>query len=64
MASLIRDPAGRERLGLAGEARVRSLFSMGSGIDMLAKRFGVQTAAKEGMEPDREHLVVAVAEGG
>ncbi len=31
MASLIRDPARRERLGLAGEARVRSLFSMGSG---------------------------------
>lgn len=64
MASLIRDPARRERLGLAGEARVRSLFSMGSGIDMLAQRFSVQTAAKEGMEPDREHLVVAVAEGG
>jgi len=44
LASLIRDPARRARLGAAGERRVRSLFSMGPGIDVLAERFGLGSA--------------------
>ena len=38
---LIRDPEERARLGAAGEHRVRSLFSMEAGIDLLATRFGL-----------------------
>src|SRR5262249_17096027 len=38
LESLIRDPARRERLGAAGERRVRSLFAMRPGIDALAER--------------------------
>jgi glycosyltransferase involved in cell wall biosynthesis len=41
LENLIRDPAGRARLGAAGERRVRRLFSMAPGIDALAARFGV-----------------------
>jgi glycosyltransferase involved in cell wall biosynthesis len=44
---LIRDPAGRARLGAAGERRVRCLFSMEPGIDLLATRFGGVSAAAE-----------------
>ena len=36
---LIRDPALRARLGAAGEARVRTEFSMAAGIADLARRF-------------------------
>ncbi len=38
---LIRDPARRAGLGLAGERRVRSLFAMAAGIDALAASFGL-----------------------
>jgi glycosyltransferase involved in cell wall biosynthesis len=40
LEKLIRDPAGRARLGAAGERRVRCLFSMAPGVDALATRFG------------------------
>jgi glycosyltransferase involved in cell wall biosynthesis len=48
LASLIRDPARRALFGTAGEHRVRSLFSMGPGIELLAKRFGVGSASAGG----------------
>jgi glycosyltransferase involved in cell wall biosynthesis len=38
---LIRDPELRQRLGTAGEARVRRDFDMNSGIEMLTERFGL-----------------------
>jgi glycosyltransferase involved in cell wall biosynthesis len=41
IAELIRDPARRAALASAGEHRVRSLFAMDSGIDALARRFGL-----------------------
>jgi hypothetical protein len=41
IAELIRDPARRAGLAVAGERRVRSLFAMDSGIDALARRFGL-----------------------
>ena len=44
LASLIRDPAQRARFGAAGERRVRTLFSMDPGIDLLASRFGLDSA--------------------
>jgi len=48
LAGLIRDPATRAQLGAAGELRVRSLFSMGPGIDVLAERFGLDSAPAGG----------------
>ena len=42
MAELIRDPARRAALGGAAERRVRSLFAMESGIDTLARGFGLK----------------------
>jgi glycosyltransferase involved in cell wall biosynthesis len=39
--ALIRDPARRVRLGLAGEARVRRAFDMTSGIGVVAALFGL-----------------------
>jgi glycosyltransferase involved in cell wall biosynthesis len=41
LARLICDPAARARLGAAGERRVRAVFSMDPGIELLAKRFGL-----------------------
>jgi len=41
MSKLIRDPARRAALGATGERRVRDCFSMTSGIDLLARRFGI-----------------------
>jgi glycosyltransferase involved in cell wall biosynthesis len=38
---LIRAPALRQRLGNAGEARVRGHFDMNGSIDLLAERFGL-----------------------
>ncbi len=45
LAGLIRDPARRAALGAAGERRVRTRFSLTSGIDLLARRFGLMPAA-------------------
>jgi len=39
LAELITDPALRDRLGAAGEARLRADFAMDRGIDMLMARF-------------------------
>ncbi|MBX3454159.1 glycosyltransferase family 4 protein [Ferrovibrio sp.] len=44
LARLIADPTLRQRLGTAGEQRVRGHFSMRAGIDELARRFGLQAA--------------------
>lgn len=41
LASLIRDPAERTRLGHAGAARVRKSYGMERGIDQLAAKFGL-----------------------
>ena len=42
---LIRDPVERARFGVAGERRVRRLFCMEAGIDLLATRFGLAPAS-------------------
>ena len=49
MSALIRDPARRAALGAAGECRVRGSFSMGSGIDVLARRFGLSAGNLQGV---------------
>jgi glycosyltransferase involved in cell wall biosynthesis len=41
LTGLIRDPARRMALGSAGERRVRGAFAMNAGIDLLARRFGL-----------------------
>jgi glycosyltransferase involved in cell wall biosynthesis len=41
LAELIADPAQRERLGQAGDVRVRRDFAMDGGIERLAVKFGV-----------------------
>ena len=38
---MIRDPGLRQRVGAAGEARVRNHFDMNCGIELLAERFGM-----------------------
>ncbi|HLJ22308.1 MAG TPA: glycosyltransferase family 4 protein [Stellaceae bacterium] len=43
---LIRDPQERARLGAAGEARVRTQFSLEAGIGRLAEKFGLVEAAE------------------
>jgi glycosyltransferase involved in cell wall biosynthesis len=45
LEGLIRDPARRAALAGAGERRVRTTFAMQSGIDALARRFGLPPAA-------------------
>lgn len=53
LAALITDPARRATLGAAGERRVRSRFSLDTGIDLLARRFGL-TAGRprdDGVQP-------------
>jgi glycosyltransferase involved in cell wall biosynthesis len=44
LASLIRDPAERTRLGTAGRERVHAAFDMRAGIAALARRFGLPAA--------------------
>jgi len=48
---LIRDPVERARLGAAGECRVRRLFSMEVGIDLLVARFGPPSASARVKSP-------------
>ncbi|HKF73504.1 MAG TPA: glycosyltransferase family 4 protein [Stellaceae bacterium] len=43
---LIRHPQERARLGAAGEARVRTRFTLAAGVDQLAARFGLAEAAE------------------
>ena len=44
LARLIGDPERRAMLGAAGEERVRGAFAMDAGIDLLARRFGLEPA--------------------
>ncbi len=53
---LIRDPEERARLGAAGEHRVRRLFSMEAGIDLLAMRFGLASASRWVSDPSKPAL--------
>jgi len=46
LARLMRDPALRDRLAAAGEARVRAHFTLERGIAVLAERFGIETRAQ------------------
>jgi glycosyltransferase involved in cell wall biosynthesis len=61
LASLIRNPTRRARLGAAGESRVRSLFAMGPGIDALAERFGLYLASAGGDTREAAHTEVLAA---
>jgi glycosyltransferase involved in cell wall biosynthesis len=47
ISELIRDPARRAAMGVAGERRVNSNFAMKSGIDVLAMRFGLLVANQQ-----------------
>ncbi len=47
MQQLIRDPRQRERLGAAGQARVRREFDMTDGIELLARKFGLADPAAQ-----------------
>jgi len=53
---LIRDPEERSRLGAAGEHRVRRLFSMEAGINLLARRFGLASVCPWGSDPSEPIL--------
>ena len=61
---LIRDPEERARLGAAGEHRVRRLFSMEAGIDLLARRFGLASAYPWGSDPGEPDLPAPKAVSG
>ncbi|MGH7029981.1 MAG: glycosyltransferase family 4 protein, partial [Stellaceae bacterium] len=50
LADLIGDPARRATLGAAGERRVRGAFAMEAGIDLLARRFGLEAATAQQTE--------------
>ncbi len=56
LATLIRDPAQRIRLGVAGEARVRREFDMGRGIAELAALFGLPE-----QQPEHARIPAAAA---
>jgi glycosyltransferase involved in cell wall biosynthesis len=58
LESLMRDPARRAQIGAAGEKRARTLFTMEPGIDLLAKRFGLD-AASSPADPIREAVFAA-----
>jgi len=47
ISALIRDPARRAALGANGERRVHGKFTMNSGIDALAARFGLLPANRQ-----------------
>ena len=59
LARLIGDPERRAALGAAGEARVRGAFAMNAGIDLLARRFGLEPA---GEPPDAGRARARTAE--
>jgi len=58
ISALIRSPARRAALGAAGERRVRNNFSMRSGIDALAKRFGL---VPSNLQPDNSQDITSRA---
>jgi glycosyltransferase involved in cell wall biosynthesis len=47
LEQLIRDPQQRQKLGAAGQARVRREFDMTDGIDLLARKFGLAAPATQ-----------------
>ena len=51
LAGLIADPARRDRLGAAGQARVRRDFSQAAAIDTLSRTFGLTTASEPAPSP-------------
>jgi glycosyltransferase involved in cell wall biosynthesis len=59
LTELIREPARRATLGIAGERRVRTRFSVTSGIDLLAQRFGLPPAKTGDECADPRELVAA-----
>ncbi len=59
LADLIGDPARRRALGAAGEQRVRSAFAMQAGIDLLARRFGLDAADPQDAELGTPELAAA-----
>jgi glycosyltransferase involved in cell wall biosynthesis len=59
LAGLIRDPMRRMALGSAGERRVRSAFAMNAGIDLLARRFGLERADAPDLRVDTLELAEA-----
>ena len=56
LARLMRDPALRDRLAAAGEARVRAHFTLERGIAVLAERFGIEGYAAGTLERRREAI--------
>jgi glycosyltransferase involved in cell wall biosynthesis len=62
LTSLIRDPPTRAQLGAAGELRVRGLFSLGPGIDVLAERFGLYSAPAGGNGTGERAVTLALGE--
>jgi len=46
LARLMRQPQERARLGMAGEAKVRTRFSATAGLDRLAEKFGLHQTAE------------------
>ena len=52
LARLIADPVLRDRLGDAGMARVRADFDADAGIELLARRFGLDAAQPAAREPE------------
>jgi len=44
---LMRDPAARNQLGMAGASNLRQRFSFESGITRLARRFGLDAPATQ-----------------
>jgi len=57
LARLFRDPALRDRLAAAGEARVRTHFALERGIAVLAEKFGI--AVGDASAADRRRATVA-----
>jgi glycosyltransferase involved in cell wall biosynthesis len=60
IAGLIRDPARRMALGAAGELRVRRLFAMEAGVELLAHRFGLPAAEPHASSQGEPELVEAL----
>jgi glycosyltransferase involved in cell wall biosynthesis len=59
LVGLIRDPVQRAALGEAGERRVRSAFAMNAGVDLLARRFGLEPSGAPNVRADEPELAEA-----
>jgi glycosyltransferase involved in cell wall biosynthesis len=60
LGRLIGNPALRERLGAAGERRVRREFDVRCTIGLLAARFGLEPAVASAPDPERERQALLV----